>query len=207
MSHVSVSLSTQHSALSIQSLGASVISNWQLAITNLATRLKPQRRHSMNSDALCLLFHDASNSMAAVRVERRTHRVFLFLMLAQAAHSTEEYVAKLYEVFTPARLVSSLLSDNLAFGFLVANAALVAFGLWCWAFPVRLGWNAAGALTWFWALLELGNGVGHTGLAIAREGYFPGVLTAPLLLLFAGWLLWEARSGNGYTVSKRVVER
>jgi len=122
-------------------------------------------------------------------VERRTSRVFLFLILAQAAHSTEEYFAKLYEVFAPARLVSSLASDNLAMGFLVANAALVAFGLWCWAFPVRLGWKSAGAVVWFWALLELGNGVGHAGLALTRKEYFPGVLTAPFLLLFAGWLL------------------
>ena len=65
-------------------------------------------------------------------MDERVKRVFLFLILAQAAHSIEEYLAKLYEVFTPARLVSSVVSDNLAFGFFVANAALVAFGFWCW---------------------------------------------------------------------------
>ena len=141
-------------------------------------------------------------------MEHRTSRVFLFLILAQAAHSIEEYFGKLYEVFAPARMVSSLMSDDLALGFLVGNVALVAFGLWCWAFPVRRGWKAAIALTWFWSLLELANGVGHTGLALARKGYFPGVLTAPLLLLFGGWLvLCVAGSGDGYTVSKRVVER
>jgi hypothetical protein len=95
----------------------------------------------------------------------------------------------LYEVFTPARLVGGVLNDNLALGFLVANAALVGFGLWCWAIPMRSGWKAASALAWFWGLLELGNGVGHTALALARRGYFPGVITAPLLSLFAGWLL------------------
>ena len=114
----------------------------------------------------------------------------------------------MYEVFAPARMVSSLVSDDLALGFLFANGALVGFGLWCWAFPVRRGWKAASALTWLWALLELGNGVGHASLAIARKSYFPGVLTAPLLLLFAGWLvLCIAGSGDGYAVSKRVVER
>jgi hypothetical protein len=121
-------------------------------------------------------------------LNRRTQLVFLFLILAQAAHSIEEYVTKLYEVFAPARFVSSLVSNNLAVGFVMANAVLVAFGLWCWAVPVRSGWRAAGGLVWFWTILELGNGLGHSFLAFRRGGYFPGVATAPLLLLFAAWL-------------------
>jgi hypothetical protein len=43
--------------------------------------------------------------------------VFLFLILTQAAHSIEEYVTRLYQVFAPARFVSSLISNNLALGF------------------------------------------------------------------------------------------
>ena len=109
-------------------------------------------------------------------------------MLSQAAHSIEEYGAKLYEVFAPARFVSSLVSQDLALGFLAANAAFVAFGLWCWAIPVRSRWQAARGLMWFWTILELANGVSHSALALSRGGYFPGVGTAPLLLLFAGWL-------------------
>src|SRR5216683_1879357 len=50
-------------------------------------------------------------------------------ILAQGAHSIEEYVTKLYEVFAPGRFVSSLVSNDLALGFLVVNAALVTFGL------------------------------------------------------------------------------
>ncbi len=147
--------------------------------------------------------------MRAVFVDERVKRVFLLLVLAQTAHSTEEYFAKLYEVFTPARLVSSVVSDNLAFGFLVANAALVAFGFWCWAFPVRSRWKAASSLIWFWTLLELGNGVGHILLAIGRKGYFPGVITAPLLLLFAGWLLqcMAAGSREAYVEATEVSKR
>lgn len=37
-------------------------------------------------------------------VEQRTQLVFLLLILAQAAHSVEEYATRLYEVFPPARL-------------------------------------------------------------------------------------------------------
>lgn len=118
---------------------------------------------------------------------RTLRHAFLALILAQALHSIEEYVTRLYEVFAPARLVSSLLSEDLAFGFLIANAVLVAVGLWCWAFPVRLQWRAARGVAWFWSILELGNGIVHSLLALTIGGYFPGVLTAPLLLLFASW--------------------
>ena len=120
-------------------------------------------------------------------MEHRGKIVFLFLILAQGAHSIEEYVTKLYEVFAPARFVSSLVSNDLALGFLILNTALVTFGLWCWAVPVRSGWQAAGGLVWFWTILELGNSIAHSALALSRGGYFPGVVTAPLLLLFAGW--------------------
>ena len=102
--------------------------------------------------------------------------MFLFLILAQAAHSIEEYVTRLYEVFAPARFVSSLLSNDLAIGFLLFNAGLVMFGLWCWAVPVRSGWHAASGLVWFWTILELGNGIGHSAFALSRGGYFPGLL-------------------------------
>ena len=77
---------------------------------------------------------------------------------------------------------------DLALGFLIFNVALVTFGLWCWAIPVRSAWRAARGLVWFWTILELGNGIGHTVMALSRGGYFPGVATAPLLLLFAVWL-------------------
>ena len=121
-------------------------------------------------------------------LERRERFAFLCLILAQGAHSIEEYVTRLYAVFPPARFVSSLISHNLAVGFLFANAALVTFGLWCWAVPVGSRWPIARELVWFWTLLELGNGVGHSFLALSHGGYFPGVATAPFLLLFAGWL-------------------
>lgn len=121
-------------------------------------------------------------------MEHRGQVVFLFLILAQGAHSIEEYFTKLYEVFAPARFVSSLVSNDLALGFLVVNVALVTFGLWCWAVPVRSGWHAARGLVWFWTILEFGNGISHSALALSRGGYFPGVVTAPLLLLLASWM-------------------
>ncbi len=114
--------------------------------------------------------------------------VFVLLVIAQAAHSVEECFTRLYDVFAPARFVSSLVSKDPAVGFLVVNAAILAFAIWCWAVPIRSGSELARGLVWFWALLEFGNGTGHSALALSRHGYFAGVGTAPLLLIFAAWL-------------------
>jgi hypothetical protein len=108
--------------------------------------------------------------------------LFLALILAQAAHSVEEYVFRLYDVLAPARYVSSLFGIDRQFGFVLANSALVLFGLWCWAARVRPGRGAALGLAWFWALLETANGCAHVALAVMAGGYFPGLATAPLLI-------------------------
>jgi hypothetical protein len=146
--------------------------------------------------------HNLGVSMArGDDLERRERLVFLCLILTQGAHSIEEYATGLYAVFPPARFVSSLISHNLAMGFLLVNAALVTFGLWCWAVPVRSRWPVAGAIVWFWTLLELGNGIGHLFLALSQRGYFPGIATAPFLLFFAGWLVvLQARQRGGSSV-------
>lgn len=118
----------------------------------------------------------------------RSRSVFLALILAQAAHSVEEYVFRLYDVFAPARFISSLFSDDLATGFAIFNVALVLFGLLCYVASVRPGRPAARALAWLWILIELGNGIGHPAIALARGAYFPGVLTAPVLLALSIYL-------------------
>jgi Protein of unknown function with HXXEE motif len=146
-------------------------------------------------------------------VNRRTRLAFLLVVLAQAAHSAEEYIGRLYDVFPPARFVSGLASSDPATGFLIVNLALVAFGLWCWAGPVRSRWPAAREIAWSWTVLELANGAGHSWLAFARRGYFPGVATSPLLLTSAAWLALELvrqaappvqPSSNGQPVESRT---
>ena len=67
-------------------------------------------------------------------------------------------------------------------GFIIANCALVGFGLWCWFARVGPGRPSARTFAWFWALLECANALAHFALAIAAGGYFPGLATAPLLL-------------------------
>jgi hypothetical protein len=115
------------------------------------------------------------------RSHRSVRSLFLALVLAQAAHSVEEYLFRLYDVFAPARLVSALFSRNLAAGFAAANIALVSFGVWCYVARVRRGHPGRG-WAWFWTVLEGANGTGHLILAASQGGYFPGAATAPFLL-------------------------
>jgi hypothetical protein len=115
----------------------------------------------------------------------RYSAAFLALIAAQAAHSLEEYLGKLYLVFPPARFVSGLVSNDLERGFVIANLGLVGFGVCCFLGPVRQQWSSARALAWFWVGLESLNGVGHLSWSLLQLRYTPGVATAPILLLLA----------------------
>lgn len=121
-------------------------------------------------------------------MELRRQRLFLALIMIQAAHSVEEYVFRLYDVLAPARIISGLVSSNLAVGFASVNAALILFGFWCYFAHVRKGRRSGTGWAWFWTILEASNGTGHLLLVAGRGEYFPGAATAPLLLGCAGWL-------------------
>jgi hypothetical protein len=117
-----------------------------------------------------------------------SRKLFLCLILSQAAHSIEEYYFRLYDVLAPARFISSFVSSNRAFGFALANVVLVLFGLWCYLARVRKGHPSGPRWAWFWTILEAANGIGHLILALGARGYFPGAATAPLLLGLSLWL-------------------
>jgi len=106
---------------------------------------------------------------------------FILLVLAQGLHSIEEYVGRLWEVFLPAQFVSGLVSDNLEVGFLTLNIGLFVFGLICWLVFNRF----TSVFIWFWIILETVNGVVHTFMALLQMSYFPGLITAPILLVLA----------------------
>jgi hypothetical protein len=84
---------------------------------------------------------------------------FSALVFTQIAHSTEEYVGRLWESFPPARFLTGMISSDRELGFIVLNSALVAFGVWCLLFPVRKEWPSATGFIWFWIVLEIVNGV------------------------------------------------
>jgi hypothetical protein len=119
---------------------------------------------------------------------------FAALVVAQAAHSVEEYVGRLWESFPPAMWLTGAISSDRELAFIILNSALVAFGIWCVAWPVRQGWPSARALVWFWVVIETINGVGHPLWSLRQGGYTPGVLTAPILLVLAVYLAAQLRA-------------
>jgi hypothetical protein len=124
----------------------------------------------------------------------RLRYTFLLLVIVQSLHSLEEYAGRLYEVFPPARLVSGLISRNVERGFVIFNIALVAFGLWCFLWPLRHHWPSAALFAWIWVGIELVNGIGHPLWSLTVLRYTPGVATAPILLLLALYLAWQLRA-------------
>lgn len=128
-------------------------------------------------------------------MNQRTRIALLLLVLAQAGHSAEEYLFRLYDRLAPARMVSEALTLDPATGFLIANTALVGFGLWCWAVPALRGGVAGRRFVWGWALVETANAFVHAALAVAAGGYFPGLATAPLLLAASVLLIARLRRG------------
>jgi hypothetical protein len=129
----------------------------------------------------------------------RFQAAFGGLIVAQAAHSTEEYAGRLWESFPPARFMSGLVSNDLERGFVVLNVSLVLFGVWCLWWPVRRDWPIAKALATGWAVVEMINGVGHPLWSLRQGGYTPGVATAPILLALAVYLMLQTRHPKGET--------
>jgi hypothetical protein len=119
----------------------------------------------------------------------KTRMAFLVLAVLQALHSVEEYFNRLWDYLAPARFVSSLVSDDLSVGFAVINIGIVLLAFWCYLVPVRKSLPGARGVILFWAILESLNGAGHILFGINAGGYFPGLYTAPLLLLCGLYLL------------------
>ena len=117
--------------------------------------------------------------------------LFLGLAMSQAAHSIEEYFFNLFDVFEPARFLIELIAEDLALGFAVVNTMVVAFIFWTYFFRIRPESPNAKAWIWGWSLVELANGIGHILLAINARAYFPGVVTAALLVLFSLALIYR----------------
>jgi hypothetical protein len=126
----------------------------------------------------------------------RFQLTFGALVLTQAAHSIEEYVGHLWESFPPARFLTSLVSSDFERGFVLLNVSLLAFGVWCFLWPVRRGWPVAVALAWLWAVVEIVNGIGHPLWSLREGGYTPGLATAPVLLVLAVYLAYQLRRAN-----------
>ena len=123
-------------------------------------------------------------------------KLFITLILCQAVHSIEEYHNRLWEVLPPARYVSSLFSCDVEKGFILANALLVTFGIICFSLSFQKHPSAFRISLWFWVPLEMGNGFAHIVWSISQGTYRAGLITAPLLLITALFLLVKIVNEN-----------
>ena len=101
------------------------------------------------------------------------------LVFAEFLHGFEDYVNGFYEIF-PLYSIAPEFFVTATLALLLLLAALIP--------SVAHGRRWAVRLAKYWAILEILNGAGHLMLAVITWGYYPGMWTAPLLLVFGSAL-------------------
>jgi Protein of unknown function with HXXEE motif len=122
---------------------------------------------------LTVLRRPVTGDLAA---RERTALLFLTGLAVQSLHFMEEFVTGFEDRF-PALLGLPAWSQNFfaAFNLLwLAGWILSAIGL-------LKGYRFALFPVWFFAIAAIANGIGHPTLAIVAHGYFPGLITSPVL--------------------------
>src|SRR5262249_18487107 len=115
----------------------------------------------------------------------QTARLFLIGVSAQSLHFMEEFVTRFQDRF-PELLGFPAWPEHF----------FVAFNLtWLivW-FPsgggLQKGFRVALFPVWFFAIAAIVNGIAHPMLALVARGYFPGLISSPVLGV-TGVLLWQ----------------
>lgn len=125
---------------------------------------------------------------APVRLDDAAHKwtrpLVATCLILQSAHFVEEYTTRFYERF-PSLL--GLASWSARF-FVVFNVAWLTIWIFA-ALRLRSGARVVVFPLWFLAIAMVANGIAHPLLAVAAGGYFPGLITAPVLGI-AGVALW-----------------
>lgn len=101
------------------------------------------------------------------------------LVVAQFLHAFEDFVGGFHETF-PLYSLAPEFFVLLHVGLTLLLAALIP--------SVAHGRRWALKLATFWAIVEILNGAGHIMVAVIGWRYFPGLWTAPLLLIFGAAL-------------------
>jgi hypothetical protein len=116
---------------------------------------------------------------------RRTNTLFVVGVLFQVLHFAEEYSMRFFDRFPP---VLGLSPWSPSF-FVIFNVCWI--GIWiCAAFGLHAGYRLAFFPVWFFAIAAIANGIAHPLLSLRVGGYFPGLLTSPILGV-VGILLWS----------------
>lgn len=114
---------------------------------------------------------------------RRTTMLFVAGVSLQALHFAEEYATRFFERFPPV-LGEPPWSPSF---FIIFNVFWLAIWILA-AFGLQAGYRAAFFPVWFFAIAAIVNGIAHPLLALRAGGYFPGLLTSPLLAIVGVWL-------------------
>ena len=106
----------------------------------------------------------------------RTSRLFLLGLAVQSLHFTEEFLNRFEDRF-PALLGLPTWSENF---FVAFN--LIWISIWILAaIDLQRGHRIALFPVWFFAFAAVANGIAHPVLAVTVHGYFPGLITSPVL--------------------------
>ena len=114
----------------------------------------------------------------------RTVRLFLVGVAAHCTHFLEEFVTR-FQVRFPALLGLPAWSENF---FVCFNLAWLTIWVLS-AIGLQMRFRIALFPIWFFAIAAIMNGIAHPVLAILAGGYFPGLITSPVVGVL-GVLLW-----------------
>ena len=124
--------------------------------------------------------------------ERRAAAAVLGVATAiQGAHFAEEWLTGFH-----ARFPALLGLEPMPLSFFVSfNLAWIV--IWIVSIPfLRLGRRPAFFAAWFMAIAAMLNGVAHPLMAIASGGYFPGLITSPIIGIAGAILSQRLRSAT-----------
>jgi hypothetical protein len=114
----------------------------------------------------------------------RTARLFLIGLAAQSLHFMEEFVTR-FQIRFPGLLGLPAWPENF---FVVFN--LICLSIWILsAIGLQRRYRFALFPVWFFAIAGIANGIAHPMLAVVAKGYFPGLITSPMVGVL-GVLLW-----------------
>jgi len=134
--------------------------------------------------------------MLGWKMNNRIRATFLALIILQAIHSVEEFIFRFYERFPPMRFIYQDALYLARPAFVIANAFLILFGLFCfyyWLQPARKGGRT---VVWVWIIIESFNVIAHFTWAVLIRAYNPGLVTAILfvpVLIYLSYLVRSAR--------------
>jgi hypothetical protein len=120
-----------------------------------------------------------------------TANLFLLGLAAHCLHCSEEYVTRFSERF-PSLFSLAPWPDDF---YVVFN--LIWLGVWIIsAIGIKKGNRFAYFPAWFFAIGSVANGIGHPLLSVIADGYFPGLITSPIVGVLGVMLLLRLRGST-----------